>query len=81
MKRGDIVVSTAGRDKNSFLAVIGFDRGYILVVDGKRRPLERPKRKNEKHISLTGQSLKTEEFISNKSLRRALKHCEIKEDF
>ena len=81
MKRGDIVVSTAGKDKNSFLAVIGFDEGYVLVVDGKHRPLERPKRKNEKHIFLTGQSLKIEEFISNNSLRRALKHCKIKEDF
>lgn len=81
MKTGSVVKSCAGRDKNSFLAVIGEKDGQLLVVDGKARPIERPKKKNIKHISYTGQSLSEEVFISNKSLRRALKVFEIKEDF
>lgn len=81
MKTFSIVKSCAGRDKNSLLAVIGEKEGTVLVVDGKERPIERPKKKNVKHISYTGQSLSEEVFISNKSLRRALRAYVIKEDF
>lgn len=77
MKPYDIVISAAGRDKDSLLAVIGKCDGYVLVADGKARPLERPKRKNSRHLVFTGRSLNEEEIISNKSLRRALKHCEL----
>ncbi|MEE0841239.1 MAG: KOW domain-containing RNA-binding protein [Acutalibacteraceae bacterium] len=81
MKAFSIVKSCAGRDKNSLLAVVGEDEGAVFVVDGKARPIERPKKKNIKHISYTGQSLSEDVFISNKSLRRALKAYKIKEDF
>jgi hypothetical protein len=47
------------------------------VADGKARPLERPKRKNCRHLLKTGRSLNEEEIISNKSLRRALTRCEL----
>lgn len=77
MKPIDVVKSVAGRDKNSLLAVIGECDGFVLVADGKNRPLERPKRKNSRHLISTGLSLNEKEIISNKSLRRALKRCEL----
>lgn len=81
MKTGSIVKSCAGRDKGYLLAVLGECDGFLLVADGKERPIERPKRKSLKHISFIGQCLDEKMFITNKSLRRALRQCEIKEDF
>ena len=46
MKIGQIVYSKAGRDKGYALAVIAISPKGIFAVDGKKRPLERPKFKN-----------------------------------
>lgn len=72
MKTGQIVCSIAGRDKNCFLAVVGEDNGFVLLCDGKKRPLSRPKRKNVKHITITAVCLTADSMSSNKALRRAL---------
>ncbi len=71
--RGQIVCSKSGRDKGRFMAVVEDCGGTVLVCDGKERPLERPKRKNIKHIALTKSCLDEENLMSNRSLRRALK--------
>lgn len=81
MITGRIVISCAGRDKGRLLAVVGESEGYLLLADGKERRLEKPKLKNPKHISYIGQCLDEKVFINNKSLCRALRQCEIKEDF
>ena len=81
MQTGSVVISCAGRDKAYLLAVIGARDGYVLVADGKERPIEKPKRKNKKHLVETGICLSEEIFVTNKHLRRALRECEIKEDF
>lgn len=80
MKIGQIVYSKAGRDKGKLLAVISSDESGVFVVDGKERPLERPKLKKPKHLTLTGDCLKTEEYRSNKALRSALKRYKSKKD-
>ena len=69
---GRVVCSKAGRDKGSFLAVVGLEGEALLVCDGKERPLERPKRKNTKHLAVTKEVLTKEQLSSNKSLRKAL---------
>lgn len=69
---GRVVCSKAGRDKGSFLVVVGETADGFYVCDGKERPLERPKLKNPKHLALTKRILEREQFLSNKSLRRAL---------
>lgn len=54
LQRGRVVLSLAGRDKDRLLAVLAVDpAGYLLVADGKERPLERPKRKNPRHVAQT----------------------------
>ena len=69
---GRIVCSKAGRDKTYFLAVVKEEGDFLYVCDGKERPLERPKKKNVKHLSLTNTVLEESSLKSNKSLRTAL---------
>ena len=71
LKKGTVVISKAGRDKGHALAVVGTDGGYILVADGKERPLERPKKKNPMHLAATNRTVDVES-VSDKALRRAL---------
>ena len=80
MKIGQIVFSKAGRDKNKVLTVISSNEKEVFVVDGKERPLERPKLKNPKHLMLTGYCLSEEEYRSNKALRASLKRYQAKLD-
>ena len=53
LKRGSVVVSSAGKDKGSYLAVLLTDASGLWIADGRRRPLERPKRKNPRHVTET----------------------------
>ena len=49
---GDLVLSNAGRDKGSFLIVVGvLDNNLVFLADGKSRKIEKPKLKKIKHIS------------------------------
>ncbi len=80
-ERGTIVCSKAGRDCGSFMIVLGTENGKIFVADGKERPLERPKCKNIKHISLTESTVTEEQMLTNRSIRHALndfqsRHCQ-----
>ena len=73
MEQGTVVMSTAGRDKGYLLCVVGEEDGYVLLCDGKERPLERPKRKNPRHIELLAQLPPiTWELRGNQALRKAL---------
>ena len=69
---GQIVCSKSGRDKGYFMVVVNEDENYLYVCDGKERPLERPKRKNAKHLSFTNTVLEEDSFKTNKSLKKAL---------
>ncbi len=69
---GQIVCSKAGRDKGYFMVEVRREADFVFVCDGKERPLERPKRKNMKHISFTNTVLEKNSYNSNKSLRKAL---------
>lgn len=71
--RGLVVRSAAGHDKYSFQVVIESCDKYILVCDGKRRPLERPKKKNFIHLRPTNSIISEENLKTNKSIRLSLK--------
>ena len=49
---GMLAASKAGHDKDSLYVIIREDGEYIYVADGRDRTVERPKRKNKKHIQL-----------------------------
>ena len=70
---GRVVYSKAGRDKGRFMVITAAEGETLWVCDGKERPLERPKKKNRKHIGLTNTVLDSGSMSTNRSLRRALK--------
>lgn len=75
MNKYKVVLSRAGRDKNSLLVIVGEENGFCYLCNGKERPLSNPKRKNVRHIAFTNYSLNSDDIQSNKSLRSALKRC------
>ncbi len=70
---GRVVISSAGRDKTRAMVIVKETENYLLVCDGKERPVERPKRKNPKHLKLTTTYLKAHQLETNRALRKALK--------
>lgn len=70
--KGDLVICTAGREKERLMCVTIFDRKYVYLCDGKERPLNNPKRKNPKHIIKTDKKLSEDMFSTDRALRKAL---------
>ena len=46
----DVVVSTAGRDQGQLYYVISADNMFLMLVNGKDRSLDKPKRKKLRHV-------------------------------
>lgn len=52
---GMIVCSVRGRDKDNYYIVVeNLDDNFIYVVDGVYRKLVNPKKKNVKHVEMSG---------------------------
>lgn len=43
--KGSIVKAVAGREKNAFFVVLDCDSVFAYIADGKRRKVEKPKKK------------------------------------
>ena len=69
---GRVVRSKAGHDSNDIFAVVGTDGNYVFISDGKQRKVEKPKRKNPKHLEVTSYMLLPEEMAANGRLKKAL---------
>ena len=77
---GDLVLSRQGRDHGrNFMVVEVIDENYVLIADGKLRPLEKPKKKKVKHLEYAGkadESIVTEfskKELTNPQLKKMLK--------
>ena len=75
----DVVTSTAGRDQGKLFYVIGTDPVYLLLVNGKDRTLDKPKRKALRHVrkvlrseTRVAQKLASGDKVLNGELRRDL---------
>ena len=75
----DVVISTAGRDAGSLFYVLETDGTWLLLVDGKGRTIEKPKRKKSKHTNKVLRSetrvaakLRAGDKVLNSELRRDL---------
>ena len=75
----DVVTSTAGRDQGKLFYVIGTDPVYLMLVNGKDRTLEKPKRKKRKHVqkvlrseTRVAEKLRRGDKVLNGELRRDL---------
>ena len=78
---GWIVLAQAGRDKGGVFCVVGAEEGRLLLADGKRRRVSRPKRKKPGHVRALDRAgfdhpamekLKEGKPVSDRELRRAL---------
>lgn len=72
LTEGSVVKSKAGHDRERFAVVVGFQDGWPLIADGKLRKLERPKRKNPRHLVGTRERLNLSEIHGNTMLKRML---------
>jgi len=87
-KVGEIVKSTAGRDKDTYYLVIDNKTNKkIKVVDGVKRKFNNPKYKNSKHLESTGQiakdflrDLKNQNRVRSEDVRLILKDYRSKEE-
>ena len=77
--RSNIVKSIAGRDAGSLFFVLATEGDFLLLADGKRRRVEKPKRKRRKHVVLVGEThslvaekIGSSEKITNSELRKAI---------
>jgi len=87
-KVGEIVKSTAGRDKDTYYLVIdNKSNKKIKVVDGVKRKFNNPKYKNSRHLESTGKVaaeflcwLKSKKRIRSEDVRSILKDYLSKEE-
>ncbi len=85
---GMLAFSKAGHDKQSVYMITGEEAEYVYVSDGKRRPVENPKRKNKKHIQLVkkccdealGERIRRGLPVQNEEIKKAIKDFMCKED-
>jgi ribosomal protein L14E/L6E/L27E len=72
-----LVTSRAGRDFGQAYLVceVGQD-GFVALVDGERRRLEAPKRKNAKH--LVAYDLRAEDIVAKADAGLSIKNSEVR---
>ena len=73
--RGEIVRSLAGHDRGAVFCILGFEGESLLLADGRERAVDRPKRKNRRHVALLGpfeHPVERGETVLDSELRRAL---------
>ena len=75
----DVVVSTAGRDQGAWFYVIDEDPVYLMLANGKDRPLDKPKQKKRKHVqkvlrseTRVAEKIRSGNKVLNGELRRDL---------
>lgn len=70
--KGMIVKSISGHDKDRYYLVISLEGSSVWIADGKRRKLERPKKKNSKHIQATKTVVEPSLYCTDRGLRNLL---------
>lgn len=74
-----LAVSISGHDKDGIYVIIKEEADWVYLADGKLKPLEKPKKKNRKHIQMIKKLPKeitevfTQENFRNEEIKRAIK--------
>ncbi len=78
--KGQVVFSKSGHDKSLPFIVVDFDEDYVYLADGKRRLLEKPKKKKKMHVQICNDiieeiktKLENNLYLDDADLRKALK--------
>ena len=69
---GSVVISRAGHDCGRAMLVVRNDGEFLFVADGKERKLDKPKKKNKKHVRATSRVIELA-GLTDRSLRRTLR--------
>ena len=78
---GDLVISKAGHDQNKRYIIIEEKERFVLLSDGKLKPIEHPKKKKRKHLQpvhkydteAVRQKLLKQEKVTNEEIKRIIK--------
>lgn len=77
---GQFATSKAGHDKTKLYVIMKEDAEYVYLVDGDLKPLDKPKKKSQKHIQIINRvdetiqnKLETGQIIYNEDIKRAIK--------
>lgn len=73
MKTGSVVISLSGKDAGCLMAVVSDTGDVLYVADGRHRPVQRPKKKNPRHLRETGHEISQSSMETNRMLRRELR--------
>lgn len=79
-QNGQMVYSKSGHDKGDVLVVVGVEGQYLQLADGKRRKLEKPKRKKIIHVQPTNyvdtnlrDKLEEQAYVLNADIAKAIR--------
>ncbi len=77
---GQVVYSKSGHDKGDVQMIHSVEGEYLYLVDGKRRKLEKPKRKKKMHVQPTSyveaevaNKLRQNSYLLDAEIAKALK--------
>ncbi len=71
---GMLVTSKAGHDKDTVYVIVSEDAEYVYLSDGRARSVEKPKKKNKKHIQLIKKmKLDGKETFTDLNIKRCIK--------
>ena len=80
MKVGEVVISISGRDMGEWYIVADVQNEYVYLIDGKNKPIDKPKKKKIKHIVRANyfavkiaQKIASKNYLQNAEVRKALK--------
>jgi len=85
MKKGQLVTSRAGRDKNTNYVIFNWDTSFVYVVDGEYKRISNPKKKNVNHLWYSekidqelNEKMEQDLKVTNKDIRDALERLQTK---
>ena len=70
-KRGMIVCCAAGHDKGIYMVITAVEGNRVFICDGRSRKLDKPKRKNIRHLRFTRSTVDMN-GLTDKKLRSEL---------
>ncbi len=79
-EKGYFAISKTGHDNNQLYIIISSDDEYVYLSDGRIKTIEKPKRKNKKHIQIIetmdqniNDIIKNGNQLTNEAIKRAIK--------
>lgn len=78
IQAGMAAISMAGHDEGQLYMILKAEGEYVFLADGRLRTIEKPKKKNVKHIQIMKKVLLADgdcetKNIKNEEIRRILK--------